>query len=346
MLTRKRTVQFLQGMVFVALIILAWRNHSALGWLIAIAGGAALGAGVVLEATHWQKLLGAAPKASEQWLEELATMVSDPAAKDGGRFAEEGLLVAVGRAFRHCREELHRIQEQSEACERRVDDTARALGEARSALETHVRAAGHTRDQLTSVKAGLAEHATFTERAGVTARQAAGHVETVDQTISRMAGTMDELSGYTGNLRKVFAGLSEQSQQIAQIVSSIQDIAEQTNLLALNAAIEAARAGDLGRGFSVVADEVRSLAERANSSSTEIHRIAQSLGETAKEAASGVNQASERVQDSISLVQAANVAMSEIKEGQRIRASVVRDAQQKMEELLVVVDQLVDQFED
>lgn len=344
MLTRKRTVQFLQGMVFVALIILAWRNHSALGWLIAIAGIAALGAGVVLEATHWRKLLGAAPKASEQWLEELATMASHPVAKDGA--AKEGLLVAVGRAFRHCREELHRIQEQSEACERRVDDTARALDEARDALETHVRAAGHTRDQLTAVKAGLAEHATFTERAGVTARQAAGHVETVDQTISRMAGTMDELSGYTGNLRKVFAGLSEQSQQIAQIVSSIQDIAEQTNLLALNAAIEAARAGDLGRGFSVVADEVRSLAERANSSSTEIHRIAQSLGETAKEAASGVNQASERVQDSISLVQAANVAMSEIKEGQRIRASVVRDAHQKMEELLVVVDQLVDQFED
>jgi methyl-accepting chemotaxis protein len=83
--------------------------------------------------------------------------------------------------------------------------------------------------------------------------------------------------------------LSQQSQQIDEILTVIQSISEQTNLLALNAAIEAARAGEHGRGFAVVADEVRTLATRTQSSANEIGSMIESLQLNAKQAVDIVN---------------------------------------------------------
>lgn len=89
-------------------------------------------------------------------------------------------------------------------------------------------------------------------------------------SLSHIASSMDGLSVKMGGMTENISGLSDKADHINKFVSTITSISDQTNLLALNAAIEAARAGDAGRGFSVVADEVRSLATETNKSASEV----------------------------------------------------------------------------
>ena len=98
-----------------------------------------------------------------------------------------------------------------------------------------------------------------------------------EETIVRMTSVMTEIERMVTGTVEAVKALGANSDKIGDIVIAIQDIADQTNLLALNAAIEAARAGEQGRGFAVVADEVRRLAERTTSSTREVQAIIVSL---------------------------------------------------------------------
>ncbi len=117
------------------------------------------------------------------------------------------------------------------------------------------------------------------------------------EKLDNVSGEMNVIEQDTVNLSETIRHLSESSSQIGNILNVINDIANQTNLLALNAAIEAARAGEAGRGFAVVADEVRKLAERTQGATKEIENIISGLLRDADNASNAMNKSVVSVQD-------------------------------------------------
>nr|WP_122573632.1 methyl-accepting chemotaxis protein [Pseudomonas viridiflava] len=156
------------------------------------------------------------------------------------------------------------------------------------------------------------EVARNTEDASKAAKQAserAAHGSSVVQHATREIG---QLAGEVKELGQAMQRLTEDSGKIGSVIDVIKAVAEQTNLLALNAAIEAARAGEQGRGFAVVADEVRSLAQRTQNSTTEIEALIQAL-QQGTGAASGLMDASlQRTEGTVVLARQAEQALVEI----------------------------------
>jgi methyl-accepting chemotaxis protein len=137
---------------------------------------------------------------------------------------------------------------------------------------------------------------------------AASGAKVVGETIR----LMNRISDHVMNGAQIVGNLGKRSDQIGEIVVTIENIADQTNLLALNAAIEAARAGDHGRGFAVVADEVRSLAERTATATTEIAELIKSIQVEIREAVGTIQAGAREAQEGIADADKSRVALDSI----------------------------------
>lgn len=141
--------------------------------------------------------------------------------------------------------------------------------------------------------------------------------------IDSTMGEMQKIADTVNQSAKIIEELGNHSEGISAIVNVIKEIADQTNLLALNAAIEAARAGEQGRGFAVVADEVRKLAERTTSSTQEISGMIDAIQSGTKGAVSSMQAGVERVAEGVDLSRRASESIVQIKDGaNRVRAGV------------------------
>ncbi len=144
-----------------------------------------------------------------------------------------------------------------------------------------------------------------------------------ERTASNTAMEMSKIADAVNISSLSINQLGEESKMISDIVKTIKEIADQTNLLALNAAIEAARAGEQGRGFAVVADEVRKLAERTSKSTLEISAMIEKIQAETNDAVAGMQEGTDRVKGGVEMAQQAGKSMAEIREGaQQVLASV------------------------
>jgi methyl-accepting chemotaxis protein len=143
---------------------------------------------------------------------------------------------------------------------------------------------------------------------------------------------MKRIAGVVKKSSHTIQALGRSSKQIGEIVSVINEIADQTNLLALNAAIEAARAGEQGRGFAVVADEVRKLAERTTKATKEIASMIKSIQKDTEEAVYSMDEGTREVDNGIGLADKAGASLKEIMQVSQRVADMVTEIAAASEE--------------
>ncbi|TKJ73681.1 methyl-accepting chemotaxis protein [Pseudomonas sp. CFBP13508] len=164
-------------------------------------------------------------------------------------------------------------------------------------------------NEMSATAQEVARHAADAARAADDADQSAQQGEKVMQTTIH---SITQMRGEIANTATVIRRLETDSGRIGKVLEVIRGIAEQTNLLALNAAIEAARAGEAGRGFAVVADEVRNLAQRTAESIIEINQIIQNVQTGAVDAAQAIESGQARSDESVEQVTQAGAMLERI----------------------------------
>jgi len=202
-----------------------------------------------------------------------------------------------------------------------VDTTSSAANEISATADT-MSSAAHEQSAQTEQVAGAVEEMTRTINDNAKNANFTSEVALQNGTIAKEGGEvvsmtvqkMKEIAIFVSDSANNIEKLGESSKQIGEIISVIDDIADQTNLLALNAAIEAARAGEQGRGFAVVADEVRKLAERTTEATKQIANMIQGIQRDTQVAVQVMQKGNTEVSEGITLADKAGSALNQIVE--------------------------------
>ncbi|MDG1580072.1 methyl-accepting chemotaxis protein [Pseudomonas sp. GOM6] len=215
----------------------------------------------------------------------------------GDEGQQDGLMLALHEMARAWREVVERLRQASQAVGSASGDILGAAGQTSNSLDAQQEALElvvSAVDQMAATVQEIASSASQSADGSAAARDA---FVTVQGSLQRMVGQQDQLLANLREADQVVQTLASDSQQIGSVLDVIRAIAEQTNLLALNAAIEAARAGEQGRGFAVVADEVRNLALRTRSATEEIVTIVAALGDSSSQASQRMGASSQQARD-------------------------------------------------
>jgi methyl-accepting chemotaxis protein len=222
----------------------------------------------------------------------------------------------AGAALNEMKNNLHGIIQTIAGT---AEQLASASEELASTASLQSSGAETQKDQAAQIATAMQEmSATVTEvsdnstKAADAARQAADTARrggvVVEETLARMRVIAESVEATAGKIKE----LGKSSGQIGRIIGVIDDIADQTNLLALNAAIEAARAGEQGRGFAVVADEVRKLAERSSTATKEIAAMIKNIQDETSSAVTAMESGTRQVEEGVVSTQKSGESLKEI----------------------------------
>ncbi|MET1068025.1 MAG: methyl-accepting chemotaxis protein [Pseudomonas prosekii] len=250
------------------------------------------------------------------------------------------LLAAMAKMQEKLRDTLQRISgsatqlaSAAEELNSVTDESARGLTQQNNEIEQAATAV----NEMTSAVEEVARNAVSTSEASKNATTSAGDGrDLVQETVS----AIERMSADVQSTATLIGDLANESRDIGKVLDVIRGLADQTNLLALNAAIEAARAGEAGRGFAVVADEVRALAHRTQQSTSEIERMIGSIQSGTEHAVDSMRNSTERAESTLSIARGAglsldtiNTAIVEINERNLVIASAAEEQAQVAREV-------------
>jgi len=235
----------------------------------------------------------------------------------------------VAKSFNDMGKEIKRMIAQVSSHAEDVAEAATKLSHRASEVRT---GSQQQTDSATSVAAAVEQMTTSIEHvsnhAGDTeqvSRKATQLSEEGERVVRDASDEMQRIAEVFRTSSDRVGALGSRTEEVGRIVQVIQDIAEQTNLLALNAAIEAARAGEQGRGFAVVADEVRKLAERTGKATTEISTMIETIQESTGEVVSSIDEGVTQVGKGVELTSRAGDALADINKGAKEALAMVQD---------------------
>ncbi|MBP0047473.1 cache domain-containing protein [Marinobacterium sp. AK62] len=218
----------------------------------------------------------------------------------------------VARGFNGFVEKIHQLVQEVQhavaSLSRSTESMTEVVSQTQSDTWRQRENTGRTANAIKEMVTAVQEVATSAAQAAEAAQRADTDARGGDRVVSETIESINRLADDVHRSAEVILKLGQDADNIGSVVSVISDIAEQTNLLALNAAIEAARAGDQGRGFSVVADEVRTLASRTQQSTDEIQQMIERLQSGAREAVNVMGNS--REQSSATTERAADASQS------------------------------------
>jgi methyl-accepting chemotaxis protein len=250
------------------------------------------------------------------------------------------LLAAMAKMQDKLRDTLQRIAgsatqlaSAAEELNAVTDESARGLTQQNNEIEQAATAV----NEMTSAVEEVARNAVSTSEASRNATTSAGDGrDLVQETV----GAIERMSADVQATATLIGDLANESRDIGKVLDVIRGLADQTNLLALNAAIEAARAGEAGRGFAVVADEVRALAHRTQQSTSEIERMIGSIQAGTEHAVDSMRNSTERAESTLNIAKGAgmsldtiNTAIVEINERNLVIASAAEEQAQVAREV-------------
>lgn len=244
----------------------------------------------------------------------------------------------IAASFNQFVESMQATIKQIQDAGNHIADTSRNLlnitAQTNTAIEQQEQDAELAASEVQQMNSQSQEVSRLTKEATETTLKAEEATEKGNVAISSTIGTVDQLTTNISSAAKIIDQLQSDSNNIGGVLEVIQGIAEQTNLLALNAAIEAARAGEQGRGFAVVADEVRTLAARTQDSTHEIQEMIERLQAASKRAYDSMQSNTKYSDTALDQIEESCVVLSEIRhsieEINTINGQISTAAQQQM----------------